>query len=398
MGKLTAAAVKHAKPGRYGDGRGLYLQVIGNSKTWVLRYEHQRRERWMGLGSVEFVPLAQARERAFELRRQLKHQGIDPLDARKAGMTGARIAALRGISFEEIARQYVEVRSAQWRSDKSRAEWLSTLARYAFPIIGSLPVAAIDTALTHRVLDPLWLDKPNVGRRLRERIEAVLEFAKVRGFRDGENPARWKGHLEHSLPAAARRVKHHAAVPYTELPEFMAELRAQPGIAARALELTALTAVRTGEARFARWGELDLAGRVWTIPGERMKGGREHRVPLSDRALAILRELPRDGDAVFAGRSNGAFMNQDAMADVLAKLRPGVTVHGFRSSFRDWAAETTAYPNHVLEMALAHSIPSGVEAAYRRGDLFEKRTRLMSEWAAYCTAPARSGEIVPLRA
>jgi integrase len=387
MGKLTTAQVKHAKPGRHGDGRGLYLQVIGGSKTWILRYEHNKRERWMGLGSLEFVSLAQARERAFELRRQLKDRGVDPLDARKAGVAGARLAALKRGTFEEVARQYVEVRSAQWKGDGSRREWLSTLQRYAFPIIGSFSVASIDTALVHRVLEPVWAKKNHVGQRLRERIEAVLEFAKSMGLREGENPARWKGHLANVLPKATRtsRTKHHPALPYAELPAFMAELRAVAGIAARALEFTILTAVRTAEARFAHWSEFDLAARIWTIPGDRMKGDKEHRVPLPDRALAILRELPRNGDAVFAGRSAGGFLNQDAMADALAKWRPDVTVHGFRSTFRDWAAEITGSPNYVVEMALAHAISNGVEAAYRRGDLFEKRRRLMDGWEAYCT-------------
>jgi integrase len=388
MGKLTVAQVKHAKPGRHGDGRGLYLQVIGGSKTWVLRYEHNKRERWMGLGSVEFVSLAQARERAFELRRQLKDQGIDPLERRRAAVVGARLAALKRGTFAEVASQYVEVKSVQWKGDGSRREWLSTLQRYAFPIIGSFSVASIDTALVHRVLEPVWTKKPHVGQRLRERIEAVLEFAKSMGLREGENPARWKGHLANVLPNATRtsRTQHHPALSYAELPAFMAELRALPGIAARVLEFTIMTAARTGETRFARWSEFDLAARIWTIPGERMKGDNEHRVPLSDSALAILRELPRHGDAVFAGRSTGGVMNPDAMADVLAKLRPGMTVHGFRSTFRDWAAETTGYPSEVVEMALAHAIPSGVEAAYRRGDLFEKRRRLMDDWARYCHA------------
>src|SRR3954465_14418358 len=401
MGKLTAAQVKHARPGRHGDGRGLYLQVIGGSKTWVLRYEHQKRERWMGLGSVEFVTLAQARERAFEHRRQLKDQGIDPLERRRAALVGARLAALKRGTFEEVASQYVEVKSAEWKGDGSRREWLSTLRRYAFPIIGSFSVASIDTALVHRVLDPVWTKKPHVGQRLRERIEAVLEFAKSMGLREGENPARWKGHLANVLPEGNRtsRTKHHRALPYAELPAFMAELRALPGIAARALEFTILTAARTGEARFARSSEVDRRAGFWTIPGERMKGGREHRVPLSDRALAILAQLPLDGDAVFPGRSAGGFLNQDAMADVLAKLRPGATVHGFRSTFRDWAAETTGYPNHVVEMALAHAIPNGVEAAYRRGDLFEKRRRLMDEWSAYCESDLkRSPEGITLYA
>jgi integrase len=393
VGKLTAARVKHAKPGRHGDGRGLYLQVIGGSKTWVLRYEHRKRERWMGLGSVEFVTLAQARERAFELRRKLKDEKIDPLEHRRAAVVGARIAALTGSTFEQVAHRCIEMKSSEWRGDGSRREWLSTLERYAFPVLGSLPISSIDAVLVHRVLEPIWLTKPHVGQRLRERIEAILDYAKGMKLRSGENPALWRGNLEHMLPKANRTSrKHHPALPYAELPALMVELRTLPGIPARALELTILTAVRTGEARFACWSEIDLVTRVWTIPARRIKGGKEHRVPLSNRALAILRELPRESgsDAVFSGRSNGGFLNQDAMADVLAKLRPGFTVHGFRSTFRDWAAETTGYPNHVVEMALAHAIPNGVEAAYRRGDLFEKRRRLMEEWAEYCASPGRT--------
>jgi integrase len=401
MGKLTVAQVKHASPGRHGDGRGLYLQVIGCSRTWVLRYEHRKRERWMGLGSLEFVTLAQAREQAFELRRKLKQEKIDPLEHRRAAVVGARIAALTGSTFEQVARRCIEMKSSEWRGDGSRREWLSTLERYAFPVIGSLPVSSVDAMLVYRVLEPIWSTKPHVGQRLRERIEAVLDYAKGMKLRLGENPALWRGNLEHMLPKANRTSrKHHPALPYAEVPRFLAELRALPGVAARALEFTVLTAVRTGEARFARWSEFDVAACVWTIPGERMKGDKEHRVPLSDRALAILAELPREAaaDAVFPGRSNGGFINQDAMADVLAKLRPDVTVHGFRSTFRDWAAETTHHPNHVLEMALAHAIPSAVEKSYRRADLFEKRTRLMQEWCDYCRRIEEpAGVVVPMR-
>jgi integrase len=393
---------RRAGPGRHGDGLGLYLQVKGSSKTWVLRYQIHNHKRWMGLGSAALVTLAQAREKGAELRRKVK-AGIDPLAARSAGALGARVFALKRITFAEAARQYIEARSAEWRSPRWGADWLSSLERYAFPIIGDLPVAAVDTPLVHRVLDPVWLAKPARGSRVRERIEAVLDYGKVRGFREGENPARWKGHLEYSLakPDKVRRRKHHAALPYAELPAFMAELRGVPGLlAARALELTILTAARSGEVRFAKWGEIDPAARVWTVPRERMKGGKEHRVPLSERALAILAALPREGgsDAVFPGRAKGGFINEKAMHRLLAKLCPGVTVHGFRSTFRDWAAETTGYPNHVLEMALAHAIGNGVEAAYRRGDLFEKRTRLMAEWAAFCASPVRGGDVVPLRA
>jgi integrase len=400
MGKLNAAFVKHAKPGRYGDGRGLCLQVKDSgARSWMLRYDYQKRERWMGLGSVEFVSLAQARDQAFELRRKLKQEKIDPLEHRRATVVGARIAALTGATFEQVARRCIEMKTSEWRGDGSRREWLSTLERYAFPVLGSLPVLAIDAVLVHRVLEPIWSTKPHVGQRLRERIEAVLDYAKAMKLRSGENPALWRGNLEHMLPKANRTSReHHPALPYAELPDLMMELRALPGLPARALKFAILTAARTGEVRFARWSEIKFADSFWLVPAERMKSGKEHRVPLSARALAILAELPREAgsDAVFPGRSNGRFINQDAMADVLAKLRPDVTVHGFRSTFRDWAAETTHYPNHVLEMALAHAIPSAVEKSYRRGDLFVKRARLMADWAVYCEAPER-GKVVVLR-
>ena len=400
MSKLNAAFVKHAKPGRYGDGRGLYLQVKDSgARSWLLRYDHQKRERWMGLGSVEFVSLAQAREQAFELRRKLKHEKIDPLEHRRAAVVGARIAALTGATFEQVARRCIEMKTSEWRGDGSRREWLSTLERYAFPVLGSLPVSAIDAVLVYRVLEPIWLTKPHVGQRLRERIEAVLGYAKGMKLRSGENPALWRDNLEHMLPKANRTSReHHPALRYVELPGLMAELRALPTLSARALEFTILGAVRTGEALLARWPEID--GRIWTIPRERTKSGKKHRVPLSDRALAILDERPRESgsDAVFPGRAAGGFLNQDAMADVLSKLRPGVTVHGMRSAFRTWAEERTSYPNHVLEMALAHAIPNAVEAAYRRGDLFEKRRRLMEEWSRYCAAPVQRDDAMLMRA
>jgi integrase len=413
MGKLTAQFVKHAGEGRHGDGRGLYLQVIGGSKIWTVRYQLRGRRRWLSLGSVEFVTLAQARERAFELRRKLKDQGIDPLEQRRAGLTAARIAGLKGApTFAEVAAQYVEQRSVEWREgkarEKTRAEWLSSMSRYAFPIIGDLPVAAIDAPLVLRVFDPIWTAKPHAAQRLRERTELILEFARARGWREGDNPARWR-ELQHSLPKPEKftHTRHHPALPYAELPALMGELRALPGVAAaRALEFTILTAARTSEALLATWGEVDLDSRVWTVPAERMKGGKkggkEHRVPLSDRALEILRELPRGGPdgPVFPGKAKGGFLNQDAMADVLAKLRSKevATVHGFRSAFRDWVSECTSHPSEVVEMALAHAIASAVESAYRRGDLFEKRARLMADWERFCSAPQVAGRVVPLRA
>ena len=367
MGKLTAAFVRHAKPGRYGDGRGLYLQVEGGSQLWVYRYEFRKRERWMSIGSAEFITLAQARERTFELRRKLKDEKVDPLEQRKVLQAGARVAALTGTSFEQLARRYVdEVRSKkkQWRGDKSRREWLSTLERFAFPVIGSLPVNLINDALVHQVLDPVWTKKPHVGQRLRERIAAVLEFGKSRGLRKGENPARWRGHLENSYAVAAAS-KNHPALPFAEVPAFMAELRELPGIAARALEFLILTAARTGEVRGALWSEIDLATGIWTVPGERMKAGKPHRVPLTERALALLRELP-DGDAVFPGRSGGGVLDQDAMAEVSAKLRPGEAAW-LPLDVPGWAARPRTTRTTSLEMALANAIPSGVEPPTTRG-------------------------------
>jgi integrase len=265
-----------------------------------------------------------------------------------------------------------------------------------------LPVDLIDGACIRSVLDPVWIEakKPHVGARLRERLELILEFAKARGLRQGDNPAKWRGGLEHSYAGIEISTQNLAALPFGELPALMQELAQLPGIAARALQFLILTASRTGETRFARWSEIDHAERVWLVPGERMKGGKEHKVPLSDRALAILAELPRDAeaDAVFPGRSAGGVMNQDAMADTLAKLRGRVTVHGFRSAFKDWANATTSHDNYVVEKALAHAIPNAVEAAYRRNEMVEKRRRLMNDWAAYCTSPARTGGVMPLRA
>ncbi|MEQ1865631.1 MAG: site-specific integrase [Micropepsaceae bacterium] len=276
------------------------------------------------------------------------------------------------------------------------------MKQYAFPALGKLPVAAIDTGLVLRVVEPIWPDKTETASRVRNRIESVLDWATVRGYRSGDNPARWKGHLAEVLPARNQIAKpqHHAALPFTEVPTFMSELRVRDGIAARALELTILTAARTGEVTGAQWQEIELEEKVWTIPEGRIKGGREHRVPLSDRAVAILKKIPREGQFVFPGARKGHAISNMAMDAVLRRLgyKDGrATVHGFRSTFRDWAAERTAYPNHVVEMALAHSVGNKVEAAYRRGDLFEKRRRLMTEWAHYCSAKIISGIVTPIR-
>jgi len=411
---LNARRVTTAnKPGRYGDGGGLYLQVQARrkqdgepasvSKSWLLRYERHGRERWMGLGALHTISLKEARDRARKARQQIL-DGVDPLDAKKAERAARSLAEARSLTFEEASRLYFDAHEKKWRNAKHRAQFVSTLRTYAFPTIGRLPVAEIDLGLILKVIEPIWQNKTETASRVRGRIESVLDWASVRGYRTGENPARWKGHLQHVLPARDRIAKpnHHAALPYTELATFVTALRAREGVAARALEFTILTAARTGEVIGSTWDEIDLHGKVWTVPAGRIKGGREHRVPLSDRALEILKSAPREAGNrfVFIGPRAGGLSNM-AMAAVLGRMeRTDVTVHGFRSTFRDWAAESTNYPNHVVEMALAHVIGDKVEAAYRRGDLFDKRRRLMVDWAKYCamkpTADAGKN-VVPMR-
>jgi integrase len=385
--KLTAARVDRLKkPGRYGDGGGLWLQIAaGGTKSWLLRYQRDGKARQMGLGPCSLVSLADARERARDARRVLLDGG-DPIDARNALRLAAKIEAAKGITFQQCAEKHIAAHEAAWRNEKHRAQWHSTLERYAYPKIGSLPVSAIDTTLILKVLEPIWGKRPETAGRLRGRIEAVLDWATAREYRAGDNPARWRGHLDKLLPAKRklRGVQHHTAMPYEALPVLMGRLRRLEFVSARALEFTILTAARTGETIGARWAEIDIAAKIWTVPEDRTKSGREHRVPLSDRAVELLEALPRqDGnDHVFVGGRKGAGLSNMAMLELVKS--GGVTVHGFRSTFRDWAAETTAYPNHVVEMALAHVIGDKVEAAYRRGDLFEKRRRLMRDWATYC--------------
>jgi integrase len=410
IGRLTALKVEKTKEaGMYADGGGLYLRVTPEgARNWVLRYMLDRRPRWMGLGPLALYGLADARARALDARRK-RHEGIDPIEARRAERARQRLDAVKAITFGEVAATYIASHKAGWRNEKHAAQWETTLRTHAAPIM-SLPVQSIDTALVLKVLEPIWTTRPETASRLRGRIESVLDFAKVRDFRDGENPARWRGHLDKLLPARSkvREVKHHSALPYAELPAFLARLRDEEGIGARALEFAILTAARTGEVIGARWNEIDLLDKVWTVPAARMKAHREHRVPLSARALAIPTEMQaaRHGDAddafVFPGRKPGLPLSNMAFLMLLRRMgRDDLTAHGFRSSFRDWAGERTNFQNHVIEMALAHSIGDKVEQAYRRGDLFEKRRRLMQQWATFCTtAPAqeRQGNITPLRA
>jgi integrase len=348
--------------------------------------------RKMGLGALHTISLAEARELARDARRTL-FDGSDPIEIRRSKRQLAREQAARAITFRQCGERYTATHEIGWKNEKHRQQWRSTLASYAYPIIGDLSVAVVDTTLVIKVLEPIWTEKPETAGRLRGRIERVLDWATARGFRSGDNPARWRGHLDKLLPSLkkTRAIKHHPAIPYADLPTFMAELRAREGISARALEWTILTAVRTGETIGAQWSEIDLSAKVWTIPGQRMKAAKEHRVPLCARALDILSKLPREGEFVFPGARKDAPLSNMAMLELMRSMRPGYVPHGCRSTFRDWAADTTSYPNHVVEMALAHAIRDKVEAAYRRGDLFEKRRRLMSDWARYCASEPRVG-------
>jgi integrase len=396
---LTAKRVQRLlkTPGRYRDRdvRGLLLVVNGaTSANWQLRYQLHHREHWLGLGSAREFSLKEARERALAHRQKLS-DGIDPLAEKRRVAATAALAAAKAMTFEQAATKYFDEHQSKWKSGKHRDQFSSSLRRLVFPIIGHLPVAAIDTHLVLKVLDPIWKDKNVTADRVRSRIESVLGWATVRGYRSGDNPAAWKGHLKEVLPhSKARQPKHFAAMPYAELPAFLAELRTHNGVAAAALQFIILTASRSGEALGAKWDEINFETATWTIPGERMKGGKEHRVPLSAPAIALLQSLyvEEGNERIFLG-GRGVFLA------LLKRIRSGLTIHGFRSSFRDWCAERTAVENHVVEQALAHSIGNATERAYRRSDLFTKRARLMDAWASYCssTPAAADATVVPMR-
>jgi integrase len=393
--------VRSGKEGMHLDGgtngvRGLYL-VIENKRNanWGLRYQLHKKTRWMGLGSAllgDGVTLDEAREKARAARAKLRDK-IDPLAVRQQERAAAAAAALRQITFAEAAQAFYEQRESGWRNRKHAQQVLQTLTTYAFPVIGKLPVDVVSTALVLKVLRPIWNDKTETASRLRGRIEGVLAWATVNGYRQGDNPARWRGHLEMALSKRndLAKVKHHAALPYQEIPRFMQALRQREGVAAQALEFLIYTAARTGEVLGACWSEFDLHNAVWTVPAARMKAGREHRVPLSKPAVELLRSLYRENgnDYVFIGSRNGATLSNTAMVALLRRMSQDITAHGFRSSFRVFSAERTNFPREVAEASLAHAIPSAVERAYRRTTLFDKRTALMAQWAKYCLSPPR---------
>lgn len=413
-GKLTALAVMKAKEkGLYADGGNLYLQVTATgSKSWVFRYMMDGKPKIMGLGALHAVPLASvlgnngekltegARDMAAKYRNLLA-SGIDPMDARKAEQVKIKLASSHNITFEQCAIAYVEAHKASWKNAKHVWQWDNTLTRFVYPVLGKVPVKDVDITLVMEVLEPIWNTKTETATRVRGRIESILDYATARGYRQGENPARWRGSVKSLLPASSKvkKEKHHPALPYADVGDFMAKLKAEEGIAALALELVILTATRTSETIQARWSEFDLKNKVWTIPAERIKTGKEHRVPLSEPALKILKKLEQAkiSDFVFSSRKGKPLSNM-AMLVLLKRMeRSDITVHGFRSTFRDWAAEQTNYAREVAEQSLSHSVGNAVEAAYRRGDLFEKRTQLMEEWARYCYKPKAKGKVLKIR-
>ena len=388
--RLTALRVaKATRAGMLSDGLGLYLRIQpSGAKSWVFRYRRNGKLHDLGLGPLHTVSLADARSKALDLRRQ-RLDGIDPLTAKREASARQKVADARAMTFKECAKGYIAAHQAGWKNSKHAAQWPSTLETYVYPIFGALPVQAVNVGLVMKALEPIWTTKPETASRLRGRIEAVLDWAAVRGYRTGDNPARWRGHLDALLPAKTkvRRVKHHEALPYAQMPAFMTELREQEGIGPRALEFTILTVGRTGEVIGATWSEIDLDSRIWTVPAERMKAGREHRVPLSEPALSILSAMQEitQGDYVFpSGKANRPLSNMVLLMLLRRMGRSELTVHGFRSTFSDWCAEQTAFLSEVREMALAHVVGDKTEAAYRRGDLFEKRRQLAEEWGRYC--------------
>jgi integrase len=424
--RLTPRGVETAKrPGLYADGGGLYLRVgRGGAKSWCLRYMLNGKAREMGLGGLSKIGLADARKKA-SAQRLLLVERVDPLARRNAERAAEKIEAARAMTFDDCAAAYMKAHESSWRNAKHRQQWTNTLATYVSQTFGSVPVADVSVAMVMKVIEPLWATKPETAGRVRGRIEVVLDWAKARGFREGENPARWRGHLSNLLPARSkvRKIRHHPALPYSQIGTFMEDLRSRSGMAARALELLILCAVRTGDVigndrddkPSLKWQQIDLNERLWTVPST--KTDTEHRIPLPHAAVRLLKEMKalELGDIVFPGMKAGQPLSNMAMLNLIGRMNgdrawsghtryldprqdnADVTPHGFRSTFRDWAAERTHFPSEVVEMALAHAIDNKVEAAYRRGDLFEKRRRLMDAWAEFCAKPAPASTVVNLR-
>lgn len=386
---LTALQVKAAKPGdRLSDGGGLRLDVDRNgNKTWVMRFKSPvtGKERYYGIGSARDVGLAEARGVA-EAARALIRNGLDPIEHRKSARAEAKVEASKAITFRDYADRFVASRDATWKNPIHRQQWRNTLRDYAYPHLGDLSLSSVDTAAVLNVLRPIWNAKPETASRLRGRIEVILSAAKAEGLRTGENPAAWRGHLDQIFISRkkVRATVHHPALPYSEIPRFMAALRADESTAAALLQFIVLTAARFSEA--ARAEKSEIKGDVWVVPAARMKAGREHRVPLSDAALAIIAARTKgEGALLFPGMRKDRPLSDVAVAKVIRRHTAlPATTHGFRSTLRDWAGDCTDYPREVAEAALAHAVGDETESAYRRGDALEKRRKLLREWAAFC--------------
>ncbi len=403
--ELSALAVSKLRDvGMHAVGGAAGLQLVvgaSGSKSWIVRIMVNGKRRDIGLGAYPEVGLADARDRTRELRRQVS-AGIDPIAQRKAEAEASAAQMAAAVTFDEAAKSFIESHAGGWANIKHAQQWESTLATYASPVIGKLPVSEIRTAHVVEVLKPIWTTKTETAKRLRGRIEQVISAADALAERERLNPARWVGALDKVFPKPSKvaTVKHHEAVPWRGLPKFMVNLRLRPGIAARALEFAILTAARSGEVRGMTWDEVDLAQRLWIVPGERMKMRREHRVPLSGAALELLKALPKvEEKYVFPSPFKGIQLSDMTLAAVMRRMKLTAVPHGFRSSFRDWAAEATNHPHAAAELALAHAVGNAVEAAYRRGDMLDKRRELMEDWAAYCGSAAvmEAAGVVELR-
>lgn len=393
--------MKNGNRGRKHYGDGLYLQIgESGSASWLLRFQRARKERWMGLGPKSVFSLKEARARARAAQQQI-YNGVDPVQARRDARAMQVLQDARVITFQSATEQYYRQHEAKWTSAKHRQAFLSTLQQYAHPVIGKLPVADITSEHVLRIVEPIWLEKNHTASRVRGRIEAVLDWARVRKYRDGENPARWTGFLDQVLPTGVHiaKVEHHAALRYGDVPAFVAQLAQRQGIGPKALEFIILTACRTSEVTKACWSEFDFEQKFWTIPAERMKSRKPHRVPLTGRMTKLLKALPREhgNDLVFIGIRKGAPLGKTTLPKLLESMGHTVTVHGFRASFRTWAAESTSYPREIIEQCLAHATGTAVELSYQRSDVLEKRRQLMEQWSTFVATPRKAGTVTPIR-